>query len=172
MDIRYPKARLSPSKPNRVIVEFSRKDVESGYIDTALARLQILVEDKASAEQWEGCATFFFSGWDNDPRETAQIPEIRHWFAKLSVAFPYWFHICEKEGDTVAHVFRLLCPGQIESMKEGMVGWRFDDLSNVSAIMRILFNHQNALYQKLGLSEEMNVRIAEEIAQLIEGSLS
>ena len=71
MDIRYPKARLSPSKPDRVIVEFSRKDVESGYIDTALARLQILVEDKASAEQWEGCATFFFSGWDNDPRETA-----------------------------------------------------------------------------------------------------
>jgi hypothetical protein len=57
-------------------------------------------------------------------------------------------------------------------MKEGMVGWRFDDLSYVSAIMRILFNQQNALYQKLGLSEEMNMRIAEEIAQLIEGSLS
>ena len=172
MDIRYPKARLSPSKPDRVIVEFSRKDVEAGYIDTALARLQILVEDKASAEQWEGCVTFFFSGWDNDPRETAQIPEIRHWFAKLSKAFPYWFHICEKEGDTVTHVFRLLCSGHIESIKEGMVGWRFDDLSNVSAIMRTLFNHQNSLYERLGLSEEMNMRIAEEIAQLIEGSLS
>jgi hypothetical protein len=53
-----------------------------------------------------------------------------------------------------------------------MVGWRFDDLSNVSAIMRTLFNHQNSLYERLGLSEEMNMRIAEEIAQLIEGSLS
>ena len=55
MDIRYPKARLSPSKPELVVIEFSREDVEAGYIDTALARLQILVDDKVSAEQWEGC---------------------------------------------------------------------------------------------------------------------
>ena len=172
MDIRYPKARLSPSKPELVVIEFSRGDVEAGYIDTALARLQILVDDKVSAEQWEGCVTFFFSGWDDDIRETAQIPEIRDWFAKLSSAFPYWFHVCEKEGDTVAHVFRLLCPGHVECVKEGIVGWQFDDLRNVTVMMRILFNHQNALYERLELSEEMNERVSEEIAQLLECSLT
>ena len=172
MDIRYPKARLSPSKPELVVIEFSREDVEAGYIDTALARLQILVDDKVSAEQWEGCVTFFFSGWDDDNRETAQIPEIRDWFAKLSSAFPYWFHVCEKEGDTVSHVFRLLCPGHVECVKEGIVGWRFDDLRNVTVMMRILFNHQNAFYERFALSEEMNERVSEEIAQLLECSLT
>ena len=110
--------------------------------------------------------------WDDDIRETAQIPEIRDWFAKLSSAFPYWFHVCEKEGDTVAHVFRLLCPGHVECVKEGIVGWRFDDLRNVTVMMRILFNHQNALYERLELSEEMNERVSEEIAQLLECSLT
>ena len=80
--------------------------------------------------------------------------------------------ILVKEGDTVAHVFRLLCPGHVECVKEGIIGWRFDDLRNVTVMMRILFNHQNALYERLELSEEMNERVSEEIAQLLECSLT
>lgn len=172
MDIRYPRARLSPAKQELVMIEFSRADIEAHYLDKALARLQVLVEDKESAEKWEGSVTFFFSGWDDDPRETSEIPELRQWFARLSRAFPYWFHICEKEGDTVAHVFRLLCPGHVECVRDGVVGWRFDDLQHLSATMKILFNHQNSLYERLGLSEEMNQRVSEEIAQILENSLT
>lgn len=172
MDIRYPKARLSPAKQELVVIEFSRTDIEANYLDTALARLQVLVDDKEAAEKWEGCATFFFSGWDDDPRETAEIPELRQWFGRLSRAFPYWFHVCEKEGDTVAHVFRLLCPGHVECVKDGVVGWRFEDLQNLAAIMQVLFDHQNELYERLGLSEDTNQRVSEEIAQILENSLN
>lgn len=172
MDIRYPKARLSPAKQELVVIEFSRTDIEANYLDTALARLQVLVDDKEAADKWEGCATFFFSGWDDDPRETAEIPELRQWFGRLSRAFPYWFHVCEKEGDTVAHVFRLLCTGHIECVNDGVVGWRFEDLQQLSGTMQVLFNHQNALYERLGLPEEMNQRVSEEIAQILENSLT
>jgi len=78
----------------------------------------------------------------------------------------------EKEGDTVAHVFRLLCHGHVECVKDSIVGWRFDDLRNVTVMMRILFNHQNAMYERLALSENMNERVSEEIAQLLECSLT
>lgn len=172
MDIRYPKARLSPAKQELVVIEFSRTDIEANYLDTALARLQVLVDDNEAADKWEGCATFFFSGWDDDPRETAEIPELRQWFGRLSRAFPYWFHVCEKEGDTVAHVFRLLCPGRVECVKDGVVGWRFEDLQNLAATMQVLFDHQNELYERLGLSEDMNQRVSEEIAQILENSLT
>ncbi len=73
MDIRYPMARLSPAKTELVVIEFSRADIEANYLDTALARLQVLVDDNEAAEKWEGSATFFFSGWDDDPRETGEI---------------------------------------------------------------------------------------------------
>lgn len=172
MDIRYPKARLSPAKQELVVIEFSRTDIEANYLDTALARLQVLVDDKEAADKWEGCATFFFSGWDDDPRETAEIPELRQWFGRLSRAFPYWFHVCEKEGDTVAHVFRLLCTGHVECVNDGVVGWRFEDLQQLSGTMQVLFNHQNALYERMGLPEEMNQRVSEEIAQILENSLT
>lgn len=172
MDIRYPMARLSPAKTELVVMEFSRADIEANYLDTALARLQVLVDDKEAAEKWEGSATFFFSGWDDDPRETGEIPELRQWFARLSRAFPYWFHVCEKEGDTVAHVFRLLCPGHVECVKDGVVGWRFEDLQKLAVTMQVLFDHQNHLYERLGLSEDMNQRVSEEIAQILENNLS
>jgi hypothetical protein len=171
MNIRFPMARLSPAKRELVVLEFSRSDIEANHLDRALSWLQLLVDDKAAAESWEGRVTFFFSGWDDDPRETAEIPALREWFGRLSHAFPYWFHVCEKGGDTIAHVFRLLCPGHIECVEEGLVGWRFDDLPKLSATMKVLFDHQNSLYQRLGLSEEMNQRVSEEVAQIMENSL-
>lgn len=39
MDIRYPRARLSPAKQELVMIEFSRADIEAHYLDKALARL-------------------------------------------------------------------------------------------------------------------------------------
>ena len=76
--------------------------------------------------------TFFFSGYDDDPRETAEIPEIRAWFSELTGEFPYWLHFIEKEGDTMFHVLRLLCAGHVERFEGGMVGWRFDDMGQLS----------------------------------------
>jgi hypothetical protein len=35
----------------------------------------------------------------------------------------------------------------------------------------VLFNHQNALYERLGLPEEMNQRVSEEIGQILENNL-
>lgn len=37
---------------------------------------------------------------------------------------------------------------------------------------RILFNHQNALYERLVFSEEMHERVSEEFAQILECSLT
>ncbi len=36
----------------------------------------------------------------------------------------------------------------------------------------ILFNHQNALYERLVFSEEMHERVSEEFAQILECSLT
>jgi hypothetical protein len=111
------------------------------------------------------------AGWDDDPRETAEIPEIRAWFADLTAEFSYWLHFIEKEGDTLFHVLRLLCAGHIEQIEQGMIGWRFDDKKQLSATVETLFGYTNGLYRQLGLPEEMRRRVTEEVGQLIEGAL-
>ena len=170
--IRYPLARLSPAKQELIVVEFARRHVEAGNIQPMLEILSDMVNTKEMAERFEGRLTFFFSGWDEDPRETAEIPEIRTWFGNLNEEFPYWFHFIEKEGETLFHVLRLLCDGEyFRGVEDGMVGWGFDDMGQFSTKVMQLFGHMNELHDRLGLPEEMNMRITQEISQLIECTL-
>lgn len=87
--IKYPLARLSPAKNELAVIEFKRGDIEAGNIAQALGILAAMAESRENAETFEGRTTFFFSGWDDDPRETAEIPEIRRWFGDLTAEFPY-----------------------------------------------------------------------------------
>lgn len=167
--IKYPRARLSPSKQELAVFQFSREYIEAGDLKRALDMLAPLTESRESAERFEGTLTFFFDGWDDDPRETAAIPEIRAWFQKLTGEWPYWLHYVEKEGDTLFHVLRLICAGHYEGIREGMALWRFDDLAQLSDNLEVLFGYMNQLHDRLGLPDEMNRRVSEEVAQLLEG---
>lgn len=165
--IHFPRARLSPVKDDLLIVEITREAVEHRDIQPILETLSPLSVNQENAIRWEGCVTFCFAGWDGDARETAEIPEIREYFGKLADAWPYWLHYAEKVGDTVPHVLRLLCAGHIESAGDGLVGWRFDDMSDFKHSLFILFERMNELHDRFGFSEEVNVRISEEVLELL-----
>ena len=168
---RYPLARLSPAKDELLALEITRESVDRCDIQPMVEKLELLSDSPEMALHWEGKVAIFFAGWDSDPRETAEIPEIRAYFAALTEAWPYWLHYVEKTGDTFPHMLRLLCAGQIERLGEGQVGWRFEDLHAVTGLVMVLFEHMNELHERLGLPEALNERISQEVAQLIECSL-
>jgi len=169
--IRYPKARLSPAKDETMVVTIPRAQVEAGDIAPAAQQLGFLSETPEMARRWEGRLSFAFAGWDDDPRETAEIPAIRAYFAKLTQAWPYWLHFAEKVGDTLPHVLRLCCRGRIEEVDQHMVGWRFGDLGEVKREVERQFIEMNRLYAELGLPATMKARVSEEVAQLLENAL-
>ncbi len=170
--LRYPRARLSPAKDDRLLIEIARDEVEAGDIAPVLQQLEFMTETRELAERWEGRIAVVFNGWDDDPREVIEIPEVRRYFADLTEAWPYWLHFIEKVGDTLPRVLGLLCLGHRETIAPGLVGWAFDDLEEVRKQLLLLFLRQNALYERLGLSESMNQRITEEVAQLLESVFS
>jgi hypothetical protein len=165
---RYPLARLSPAKADILVISITRESVMTCDIAPMLEKLTTLSSTREAALQWEGTLTFVFEGWDDDPRETAEIPEIRAYFAALTEAWPYWLHFAEKVGDTIPHVLRLLCRGRYERPRPGLVGWRFADFDDIKHLLARLYRGQNAMYDLLELPEEINERISQEIAQLIE----
>lgn len=131
-----------------------------------------MTETRELAERWEGRVAMVFAGWDADPREVVEIPEVRRYFASLTEAWPYWLHFIEKVGDSLPLVLGLLCLGHREAIAPGLIGWAFDDLEEVRKQLMLLFLRQNALYERLGLSESINQRITEEVAQLLESVFS
>ncbi len=169
---RYPLAHHSPAKDDLLVLAISREWVVSGDLRSLMETLEPLAATREAAIAWEGTLIFYFEGWDSDPRETAEIPEIRRYFLDITAEFPYWFHYIEKTGDTFGHVLRLLCRGHVERLEGGLVGWVFDDMDDLKRQIGLLFGGMNALYGRLALPEEMNERVSQEVAQLIECSLS
>ncbi|RKT37952.1 chlororespiratory reduction 6 domain-containing protein [Thiocapsa rosea] len=165
---KYPLARLSPAKDDILIITITRDSVMTCDIAPMQEKLTTLSSTREAAVKWEGTVTFAFEGWDNDPRETAEIPEIRAYFAALTEAWPYWLHFAEKVGDTIPHVLRLLCRGRFERLRPDLIGWQFEGFDDIKRLLSRLYCDQNTLYDRLALPEEINERIAQEVAQLIE----
>ena len=170
--LKYPLAHLSPAKDDLVVIEIARESVVSSDLQPLLEKLNWLSASQEACLKWEGTLTFYFDGWLHDPRETAEIPEIRAFFRQITEVWPYWFHFCEKVDDTVMHVLRLLCQGQYVRRQAGVVTWSFDDFNELSTQMMRLFSGQNRLYDHFSLPESTNERISQEVAQLVENSWS
>ncbi len=168
---RYPDARLSPAKDQILAIAITRESVVRHDIRPLLDKLLPLAATREAAIAWEGKVTFFFDGWDRDPRETAEIPAIRSCFMEVTAEFPYWFHFAEKVGDTLFHVLRLLCRGHMERIRAGLVGWRFDDIPELIRQVNLQLGYMNELYDRLDLPEAMRERVSQEVAQLIDCSL-
>ena len=168
---KYPLAHLSPAKDELLAIAIVRKSVVTGDVRPLLDKLSPLAATREAALRWEGRVTFYFDGWDDDPRETAEIPEIRAYFLDVTAEWPYWFHFIEKVGDTFFHILRLLCPGHRTEIRQGLVGWQFEDPHDLIRQLQLLLNHMNSLYDRLDLPEEMNERISQEVFQLFENAL-
>jgi hypothetical protein len=170
--IRYPLAHLSPAKDQLVAIAIMRESVVTRDIHPLLEKLSWLSSSREACIHWEGKLTFYFEGWDDDPRETAEIAEIRAFFQAVTAQWPYWLHFSEKVGDTVMHVLRLLGEGLFVRRESGVVTWAFDDMDEVAVQLLMLFSGQNALYDRFDLPESMNERISQEVAQLVENTLA
>jgi hypothetical protein len=166
--IRYPRARLSPAKDELMVVSVPHAQVVTCDIAPILQQFEFMIETRELAERWEGQLMLTFDGWEDDPREVAEIPAIRTYFAALTDSWPYWLHFSEKVGDTLPLVLRLLCRGHVEQVADGLVGWCFDDLEEIQHQLLRLFTGMNVLHDRLEVPESMNQRISEEVAQLIE----
>jgi hypothetical protein len=168
---KYPLAHHSPVKDELMVIGITRESVDTGDVRPLLDKLQALAATREAAIAWEGKLAFYFDGWNDDPRETAEIPEIRRYFLDVTAEFPYWLHYIEKVGDTFGHVLRLLCRGHVERQPDGVMGWAFDDMNDLQRQIGLLLGGMTALYDRLGLPEEMHERVSQEVAQLIECSL-
>ena len=168
---RYPLARSSTVKEELVFIQIMRESVMDCDPSHMLKLLKNISTTRAQVVDFEGRITFVFDGWDDDPRETAEIPEIRAYFSALTEKFPYWMHYAEKVGDTFMHVMRLLCKGHYERKSPEVVTWSFDDLEQMKQVVDFLSIQMDRWHRRHNITYQDNQRIHQEVAQLIDATL-
>lgn len=73
-----------------LVLEISKREIETGNIASALERLHAIAESRETALRYQECLVIQVVGYDTDPRELAEIPEVRAFFARLAKEWPHW----------------------------------------------------------------------------------
>lgn len=80
-----------------LIIVVGRNDVEAGDLQPTLQVLMGLLSDATTMRQYREGVDIAFHGYDADPRELFEIPEVRGFVAALDGAFPYWLYFLSRE---------------------------------------------------------------------------
>ena len=112
-----------------VIVAVSRESsIATGDNRSILDALRQISSSKEDCLRYAGTLSIVITGYEDDPRELPQIPEVRAWFRNLNGSWPYWGWFLNKLDDSLPLVTSILClDGDTESVvQDGKVGHAVD----------------------------------------------
>lgn len=136
-----------------IVLEISRREIQSGNISSALERLQMLVDDRDAIINYRESLAIMVAGYNNDQRELAEIPEVRAFFAKLSAQWPHWFWMLARGMGGISLLLSLLCSVKIHRA-ENQSGLEFLDEQEMGARINDLLNRSFALCNTFGITED------------------
>jgi hypothetical protein len=105
-----------------LVLSVSREEIERGTVGDAVDRLLQLTDDPALARHAADRLVLWVSGYDADPRELFQIPEVCAFFRALHAHWPYWLAYLSPQNEQLPLLLSLLVPMQLVQVQGGQVG--------------------------------------------------
>lgn len=146
-----------------LIVVVSKNEVLSGDISPALSTLKKLIESPEVARSYREKVDIAFHGYDNNPNELFEIPEVRDYVYKLDEQFPFWLYFLSKKYlGLQALLLCFLPPFLKEEAKQRIFPERIDNL-----LTNRWFPALNHIGEFVGMDENENKAITERTIQYI-----
>lgn len=107
------------TQPAMVVLEFSRQEIVSGNLASALERLQILIDTPQNVKLYCNSVVLSVDGYNSDPRELVEIPEVRSFFRRLTHEWPFWLWFLNREEGSVRLAASLLVDCTVLRQSQG-----------------------------------------------------
>ena len=141
--------RLRPGISEPIFLMFSRRQVETCDIDEPLQFLCRIAASSSEALKYCGRISLIVDGYNDDPRELYEIPEVRTFISRIDKQWPYWFFFLSQADDSI----RLL-ESCLSDAIEVMPGVASIDLKQMEQTLARHFGAMNRLCEALGVPEE------------------
>jgi len=92
---------LRPGVTKPVVLMISRREVEQGDLASVLARLKVFLATRKDAWLYRGQMTLVVDGYNDDPRELVDIPQVRTLLSNLEAEWPYWAFFFNQLDDSI-----------------------------------------------------------------------
>lgn len=155
-------SHIAKLKPDFLMVGIGRDKVESNDIAPALSTLTDLFADPNAVRRLQGRVSILFEGYDDDPREVYEIPEVRRFCAALDRRFPYWLYFLTTIQNNLKVV--TFCLVRVKVLRPGQIWVDTDDLQ------RFLLSHvsaMNTVFDRYSLGEEAKLARTERVCKYL-----
>lgn len=146
-------AALDGQPADLVILKISRWEVDRGTVGDVVDRLLTLSDTRERTLAYAGKLVLEFEGYDHDPREVYEIPELRRFMRAVTSQWSSWLHFLRDDPETHQFplLYALLCDVKIHRL-DGRVGTEFISPPQLAATIDQLNRGAAALYALHGLS--------------------
>lgn len=135
-----------------IVLDITRHEIESGNIASMLERLHVLTDSAENVRRYREALVFQIAGYDSDPRELPEIPEVRAFLRHLAAEWPHWIWFLHRSIGALGLLFALLCDVRVLRQSESYGTEFVDDAQLVEAVTDLL-DRGNALFTAYGISE-------------------
>lgn len=149
----------------KVAIVVSRQEVEACASGRVVAALMALMDSPERVRQFKDALWISFDGYDADPRELWEVPEVVRYFAAVHASWPHWCHFLTKDPAGFSLVLTLLLQ---RPALESAAGPRLPLVANTDALKGLLmdlFEPMNALYATFGCSVAENKAMTDRVIQ-------
>ena len=158
-----PRLDLRPGVTEPIVLLISRHEVESGDVASVVSRLKPLLATREGAWRYRGQMTLVVDGYDNDPRELVDIPQVREFLHELDQQWPYWVFFFNQVDDTIIIFLSCLCGGRYPG-----AGTVEIDLQRLSDALTRGFEAINSLFETHAFPEKELETISRGVIEVLE----
>ena len=146
---RTPRLDLRPGVSEPVVLLISRREVEAADLASVMWGLKVLLATREDAWRHRGQMTLVVDGYNNDPRELVDIPEVRTLLRRLEAEWPYWAFFFNQVDDSIKLL--VSCVGGSRFLGKGVVEL---DAELVAGAMTRAFGGMNELFERFDFPED------------------
>ena len=144
-----PRLDLRPGVSEPVVLMISRREVEAADLASVVSRLKVFLATRDDAWRYRGQMTLVVDGYNNDPRELVDIPEVRTLLRGLEAEWPYWAYFFNQVDDSIKLL--LSCVAGCRFLGRGAVEI---DADLVASALARGFGGMNIVFDRFGFPED------------------
>ncbi len=148
-----------------MLVKVSRSDVEHQCTGDLLGAIGRWVESSKNPLTLVGQLQILFVGYDSDPRELWEVPEVRQFVQALDAEFAFWFYFADLKSDSLRVLTFCLC--RTTATRRGSTAVNHPDFA---AFLERHFGAMNQIINQWHVNEATNKQRTEEILSYFERS--